>query len=292
MLPTNQYSSIKCHTGAGYVAFIISEGRAEIYSPNGWCNYRLAEPPIETEAPVLAFANNRIIACEGMKSCWEYNSQNDEWRNLIRAPYEAMFQPGVVLKNKLYVIDESNVHALDLINNVWSTGPKPPVDSGNASWTVAWKDSIILLGGNSNFKGVQMYNVKSQTWAVRSSANVPFEMNLSPSLLTGPNQVLVAGSERQKYRHSTATYNPQTDSWLSLPNFKEDLLGTRLVQLGSRIFAIDGAYTDNVVEFSEATSTWSLVGVRPLNKYQGYHSVVAVPASLFAHYRGGCRGVL
>ena len=263
--------------------------KSELYSPEGKCNFKLAKTPISHLNPVLVFTNNRIIACGGKTSCWEYNIQQDVWFKLVEANFQAEQQPGVVLKDKLYVIDQSNVHVLDLISNTWSMGPKPPKYFGSLSWIVGWKDSIILLGGQET-KGVQIFNVTSQTWTVKNSTNVPMDMQWSSSLLIGPDEILIAGSWLSS-PHSAAKYYPQTDSWLKLPDSQVSHQGSRLVQLGHRIFVIDGRDTDTVEEFFATNNTWSLIGVRLIQQFDGHHSVVALPSSLFAHLPGGCHGV-
>jgi len=264
---------------------------AEVYSPEGQCNIKLAQPPATTLNPVLIFSNNRIIACSGEKSCWEYNSVTDAWSVLNQAPFKEQHQGGVVFKNKLYVIDDNNVHILDLMSNSWSKGPKTPRVSGWSPCTLGWKDSLILFGGYSYRKGVQFFNVTSQTWKDLTSEKVPMEMWWSSCLLIGADKVLIAGSDVKSYNHSAAIYYPKNDTWVSLQKSPASLVGTRLVKLGSRIFALDGYEDHTVKEFFVANDTWSVNPIKLLGQYQGYHSVVAVPASLFAHIPGGCKGI-
>lgn len=251
----------------------------------------MAKPPIETGNAVLVFSNNRIIACNE-DGCWEYNPHNNVWVKLVKASFENLNQPGVVLDNKLYIVSHYRVKILDLMTNYWSTGPKPPIIFGPGPSIVGWKDLVIVLGGSYSDMVVQVFNVTSQTWIIQSSDNVTMKMDWSSSLLIGENEILIVGSDKSSFHHSAAIYNPETNSWTSLPDSKVNHKGSRLVKLGSRIFAIDGRDTDTVEEFFATNATWSLIGLKPINKYDGYHSIVAVPASLFTHLPRGCKGVL
>ena len=270
---------------------IDDDGDAELYSPNGQCNHKLAQTPVRQVNPVLVYANNRIIACGGTASCWEYNIKMDSWLKFTRATFRDDLQPGVVYGNKLYVIDDAKAQVLDLINNTWSTWSLPPNKFGPAHWMVGWKESIILFGGGSNPNGVQTYNTKTNTWTVQNSTNVPIEMQWSSTLLISRDEILVGGSGRPCCYHLAAKYYPQTGSWQKLQDSQISHSGTRLVKLGSRIFAVSGRYSDTVEEFFATNNTWSLIGVKPINAIGGYHSVVALPAALFAHLPGGCQGI-
>jgi len=262
-----------------------------VYSPEGRCNDKLEKPPIKNDNAVLVFSNNRIIACDG-GGCWEYNPRKNDWVKFIESPFEPLQQHGAVLNDNLYVVDHDNVHILDLKSNTWSTGPKPQKNFGTCPSTVGWKDSIILLGGDGNSKRVQVFNVTSHVWTIQALGNIPFGLDWSSSLLIDQNRVLTAGSYPSPFHHSAAIYYPQNNTWISLPASQVSHRGSRLVKLGSRIFAINGQAKDTVQEFSADNNTWSLIGIQPYNRYNGKHSVVAVPASLFAHLPGGCKGIL
>ena len=273
------------------VAMIIDgDGDAELYSPEGKCNYKLAQTPVGQVNPVFVYANNKIIACGAMASCWEYNIKEDSWLSFTQATFLSEHQPGVVHNGKLYVIDTNKGHVLDLASNTWSTWPMPPNKFGWGPSMVDWKDSIILLGGWWNLRKVQTFNITSQTWTVKDSSNVPIEMVLSSSLLLPQDEILIVGAARPDFFYSAAKYYPRTDTWVRLEDSKVNHLGSRLVKLGSRIFAIAGHQATTIEEFT--SNTWSQVAVETKNLYKGYHSVLALPASLFAHLPDGCKGVL
>jgi hypothetical protein len=135
----------------------------ELYSPTGNCNHKLAAFPVIAYNPVLVYVDNMIIACSGGKYCWEYNVKKDNWSVIATAQFTHNFQPGVVYQDKVYVMDEASPQVFDPSSRTWSSWPSPPKEFGNVPWMVGWKDCIILLGGTSNLRGVQIFNVTQQT---------------------------------------------------------------------------------------------------------------------------------
>lgn len=268
-----------------------NDGDAELYSPEGQCNYKLAQSPVRDFNPVLVNADDRIIACSGGKGCWEYNTNEDTWIGLIEAPFLADQQPGVIFNDQLFVTDMNGTHVLDLASNTWSKWPSPNKYSGNSPCLVGWRDSIILFGGYIDQRGVQILNITSQTWTALNSTNAPMDVWWSSAVLIDENEILITGSWSTPFSNSAAKYYPLTDSWIKLDDSEVDHSGTRLVKLGNRVFAVDGIRTDVVEEFDITNNTWTNIGLRTINSYQGMHSVLSLPASLFAHLPNGCIGV-
>jgi hypothetical protein len=201
----------------------------EVYSPTGNCNHRLAEFPVTIDNPVLVYVDGMIIACAGLLSCWEYNAKEDYWSNIAEAPFSPNYQPGVVFQEKVYVIDEASPQVLDSSSKTWSSWPSPPYKSGIAPSVVGWKDSIILLGGGSNPRGVQIFNVSEQTWTVMDSSQVPMNIDWSSALVLSDGHVLIVGSESSGYLYSAAFYNPTDNSWVQLEDSVTNHQGTRMV---------------------------------------------------------------
>ncbi len=263
----------------------------EIYSPTGNCNHKLSDLPIASDLPVLVYVKKMIIACSGGKSCWEYKVKENNWSMVATAPFTHNYQPGVVFQEKVYVIDESNPQMFDPSSKTWSSWPSPPKKTGGAPTMVGWKDCILLLGGNSNRRGVQIFNVSEQTWTVMDSSQVLMDLQWSSSLTLVNENLFIVGAYSDGFYNSAVFYNPTDNSWVKLQDSVTDHLGTRLVLLGSRIFAIDGFQTDLVEEFMLETNTWKPVDIELLIKRTGHHSVLALPAILFSHLQGGCQGV-
>jgi hypothetical protein len=232
-----------------------------------------------------------IIACSGGQSCWEYSVKQDSWSVIATALFTHNFQPGVVYQEKVYIIDEASPQVFYPSSRTWSSWPSPPKKSGKAPWIVGWEDCIILLGGESNLRGVQIFNITEQTWTVMNSFQVPMDLGWSSSLTLANGKVFFVGTAVSGYHYSAAFYNPADNSWTELEKTVTNHYGTRLVQLGTRIFAIDGYETDLVEEFFLETITWQTANVELLVKRDGYHSVLALPARLFSHLPGGCQGI-
>ncbi len=274
------------------MALVVGNGDSvELYSPTGQCNYKLEAFPIACQNPVLVYVNEMIITCTGGQSCWEYNVKEDIWSVIATAPFTPYYQPGVVYQEKVYVIDENNPQVLDTSSKTWSSWPLPPNKSGSDPWMVGWKDCIILLGGQSNLRGVQIFNVSEQAWAVMDSSQVPIDLWWSSSLTLSTGNVFIVGSIVGYYQNSAAFYNPTNNSWTELEKTTTNHYGTRLVQLGSKIFAIEGVSSDLTEEFELETRTWTSVDFKLQVPRGGYHSLLALPARLFSHLPGGCQGV-
>jgi hypothetical protein len=247
----------------GYVALIVGHGDSvELYSPNGNCNHKLAAFPVTTtNNPVVVYVNEMIIACSGGKSCWEYKIKENNWSVIATAPFDQNHQPGVVYQEKVYVMDEASPQVFDPLSKTWSIWPSPPKKSGNAPWMVGWKDCIILLGGGSNLRGVQIFNITAQTWVVMDSSQVPMDFHWSSSLMLSKGIVFTVGSHQSSSFYSAAFYNPSNNSWIKLEETFTNHRGTRLVELGSKILAIGGNSSGIVEEFLLETNTWKPVDV-------------------------------
>ena len=280
---------------SGFVSLAVGKSKTmsvEVYSPTGKCNHKLGEFPVICSNPVLVEADSKIIGCCGGQSCWEYNPTKDRWSVVVAtAPFATNSQPGVVYEGKVYVMDESKPQVLDPSSNTWSSWPSPPKKPGYNPWMVGRKDTIILIGGSSNLRGIQIFNVTAQTWTVKDSSKVPMDIQWSSSLTLANGNVLVVGSNHPSYYYSAAIYNPAVETWKKLEKTTTNRYGNRVVQLGGRVFAIDGFKTDLVEEFLLETETWKPVNVELLIKRDGLHSLLALPARLFSHLPGGCQGV-
>ena len=197
----------------------------------------------------------------------------------------------MVYEDKVSVVDDERPQVFDPSFITWSSWPSPPIKSGNAPLVVGWKDTIVLFGGIHNRRGVQVFNIAEQTWTVIDSSQVPMEIYWSSGLALYNGSILIVGSGTVPFYNLVALYNPFNNTWDKLEDAPQSRCGTRLVQLGSRVFAVDGFNNDLVEEFVLETETWKPVEVELLIKRDGYHSLLALPAILFSHLPGGCHGV-
>jgi hypothetical protein len=123
------------------------------------------------------------------------------------------------------------------------------------------------------------------------TSQLPMEIHWSSSLTLNNGNVFIVGSEQSGSHYSAAFYKPTDNSWVQLEDSVTSHQGTRLVQLGTQLFAIGGRANDLVEEYNLETNLWTPVDVELLVKRDGHHSVLALPARLFSHLPGGCHGV-
>ena len=272
--------------------------QAEVYSPNGKCQFVLNPVPIPEEffVPTLAFIDDKIIACPMISSpdepCWQYNVTENTW-SVITSPKYRHVSPGVVYNDKIYIIDDSNPEVYDPRNNSWSTWPIPLQPTGAGSCLIVWKDSIIAFGGIANLRKVQFFNLTLNAWSVLDAEFAPFELNSASCTLLATNQVLLLGSYIPGFQ-GAVLYDIENKSWEQLPDVKYNREGATFVNLNGRVFLIGGGFPSTIIdaveEFHYESNTWTEVEPSPINQ-QMFSTALAVPADMFAHLPGGCEGI-
>ena len=286
----------KFQTVSGFVAFVVGGGghdEVEIFSPDGNCQHRLASFPLSPiRQPVLAYIDNQVLACGGVtnKDCFLYNPENDSWKVYSSADHKHDYQPGEVFEKKIYIADDSNPEVFDPATKIWSSWPAPSNPSGWCPCLLAWQDLFILIGGDSNVRGVQTFNHSSNEWNVLDSSSAPMDVFCSGCVVLPNDDVLVVGSENNDVS-SAAIFNVRSNAWRQLSDTSIERGGTSLVTLGSRVFAIDGHGGNVVEEFNYETQTWSPVDAKLTVFRKGHQGVVSLPADMFQHREGGCTGV-
>ena len=214
------------------------------------------------------------------------------WTVYSEATFTHMDQSGAVYDNKIYITDKSNPEVFDPINKSWSQWPVPLKTSGTYAYqcSLTWKDTFLLIGGETNERGVQSFNHSTQTWIELDASSAPMDVWVSGCVVLQNQNVLILGSEIDAFSNSSALYNVEENNWTSLGNTNYNRVGTSLVRLGNRVFAIGGLGTDVVEEFDSDDNTWVPVDAKPI--FPRYlHSTISVPAHLFAHMEGGCVGI-
>ena len=149
-----------------------------------------------------------------------------------------------------------------------------------------------MFGGYSNRRGAQQFNHTSNSWVNLNPALVPNEMVYSGCVLLPNGQdVLIVGSEDDPFHSAASIYNIQSNTFTDLLGTSMDRAGTSLVQLGSRIFAIDGHGQNKVEEFNYESYTWTS-GFAALGEWRfGHQAVVALPKSIFENFVSGCPSI-
>jgi len=287
----------------GSVAFLVGGyldlNQAEVYSPDGNCQFVLSPVPISRKdffMPTLANIDDIIIACPSFtpdtQYCWQYSATENNWTAITSLQYYHYEDSGVVHNGKIFIIDDSNPEVYDLRNNSWSTWTKPAQVTGKGPCLISWKDSILAIGGQENTLGVQSFNSTLNAWSVLDEGSSPFQLYVPSCTLLPTEKVLVVGSLTNKY--SVALYDINTNSWEHLQDTKYNRLGAAFFNLNGRIFLIGGGHPSTIIdvveEFHYESNTWTEVEASPINQ-QMFSSALALPAEIFAHLPGGCEGI-
>lgn len=141
----------------GTVAFVVggADTSVELYSPNGNCSTQLAAVPasLPLESPVLGILDGKILACENQyhnyRKCWTYNSANDSWSLYTESRF-GHNNPGIVYKNKLYIVDSANPEIFDPLTKIWS--PWPVVLAEPYGGCLVGMADLVIVDFNKNWK--------------------------------------------------------------------------------------------------------------------------------------------
>ncbi len=236
------------------------QSSVELYSPTGSCNYPLA--PLPTNGTnfgiILSYINQVIFACGGPynKICWKYNVATNSWSQYTTSKFTHDYRPAAIYSNTLYFMDDFNPEVFEPATNTWSTWPAPSIKTGDGPCMVAWKDSFLLIGGYTTRRGVQSYNHTTKAWKVLSPFSVPSEMVYAGCiLLPYRDEFLIVGSEESPYGSAASVYNIPSNTFTALSNVTVNRGGSKIVQLGCRIFVTDGHSGPTVQEYLPSTMT-------------------------------------
>ena len=258
-------------------------GTVEVYTPDGSCVATLAPTPFPQVAMSLSYINESIVACGALPFCWNYNIAEDGWARLTEHRFHHDYQVSGVYNDKLYIVDDRNPEVFDPTANTWTPLPAPPVQTERSACMVTYQDSFLLFGGFENSRGVQQFNHTTNEWVNLNPASVPKDMvNSGCILLPNGQDVLIVGPQVNPLLSAASIYKVQSNTFLELPDPDINRYGTKLVQFGSRVFAIGGGGQDDrkVEEFNYDSNTWTS-GFADLREssYDG-QAVVTLPSKL------------
>ena len=135
--------------------------QAELFSPNGGCQFQLASVPTSGSfmMPSLAFIDNKIIACPAYtpdtSNCWSYNIPQNKWSATTSVNFHNGGS-GIVYNNKIYIFDVNHPDIVDLQDNsTVSTWPVPATPMG--MWPC-----LILLNDFGNWRILHQWHSKLQ----------------------------------------------------------------------------------------------------------------------------------
>jgi hypothetical protein len=152
---------------------------------------------------------------------------------------------------------------------------------------ISWKDSILAFGGSYDYNIVQKFNTTLNSWSVLNAGTAPIELKRAKCILLPNNQVLRVGPLYDK--KSSALFDIQTHTWEKLADSMHDLYFSSLVNLNGNVFMF-GVKENVVEEFHHENKTWTEIEARTINWHK-YTSALALPAEIFAHLPGGCKGI-
>ena len=254
----------------------------------------------------LVLLNGKIILCGGASAdtnkCWKYNIRYNEWTELTTSTFYHQTQPAQVYNEKLYYLNVNNQSEIyDPITNIWHHWAPPPVSHGDHSCMVTWRDTFIVLGGFGHPRGVDLYNITSNTWkSLNTMPPIPRAGHACSPMPNNPDKFMIVGGKSDK--HHVAIYDARTDYWSTAAKTNTARFYARLVLLGKRIFVIGGGNdaenydTDTVEEYLLDKDVWETKNIRISNRRSVFASL-AVPASffndenLYSPFEDGCRGV-
>jgi len=184
--------------------------------------------------------------------------------------------------------------------NTWTYWSPPPVGAGDRPCLVTWRDSFILIGGSSNPRGVQLYNITANSWSTLAQMppipRVGHACAQLPS--SNPNRFLILGGEAE--RQHAAIYDAGTDYWTTAAKSTSGRAYSNLSVLGNRVFAIGGhdggKVLDTVEEYLVSQDKWEAKGVK-LPGARHVQSAVTLSvdlfdsANLYTPLEEGCIGV-
>jgi hypothetical protein len=229
------------------------------------------------------------------KECWKLNPEKNIWTIYSKALFDHQSINANIFQKKIYFADSLNPEVFDPVNNLWSQWPSFSTDYGNPQCLVTWHDTFVLLGGArpGDRKRTQRFNHTTQLWT-EVDRSAPMDIFMSGCEVLPNQNILIVGSTSPDM-HSAALYNVEENKWMSVGDTQYPRLGTSLVKLGSRVFAIYGTgigrHTDTIEEFIYAQKAWIPIEAKLIIPRVVYHSTLAVPAYMFAHMDGGCEGI-
>lgn len=168
----------------------------------------------------------------------------------------------------------------------------PPAPQGTPDLVAVWTGSEMIVwgggdrGAGSTFSG-SAYDPQRDSW--RRIADAPIGLNAGDGVWTG-NEMIVFGSSLNGGNHAAsrwavgAAYDPQRDSWRTLPSSQLSPQATSAAWVGDELVAWD--YVGKSQLFSTKTWTWGPTIRMPLEPGECYPDSAVVGGQVFAWYCG------
>ncbi len=204
---------------------------------------------------------------------WRYNPATNAWTRLADMPTGKANIQGAYWQGKIYVPGGYKVGSVylnelaiyDIASNTWSTGaPLAAATSGAALAALAGK--VYVAGGSDSGGEVNtlaIYDIASNTWS--SGAPTP-AASAYGRLITVGSLIYFASGHPAAISNAFYRYDPQLDTWATLPPMQTARIGGELASDGEHIFVFNGANStywsgvpaaQTVEIYDLATNRWS-----------------------------------
>ena len=281
----------------------------ELYSPNGMCNYALANLPTDIYAHTFSLYYGKVFSCLGYsvtyghsRDCYSYDIASNTWSYMTSSSYTHTWLTGQIYKNQLYFFDSPYPETYDLSTNKWSTGIYIPTATGENPCLVNYLDSVIVIGGSSNPTVIQQYNFTSKTWSSLASPSpgysyfgctlLPASPDSSSSALLFTDRILMMQSTASDVQGTI--FDISENQFLPISPTTYGHRHNQILSLGRRVFVFagfNGAANNFVEEYHQHNNSWTVAPFQMI--YPRFNlRAVAVPAHWFKNISGGCLGVI
>jgi hypothetical protein len=184
-------------------------------------------------------------------------------------------------------------YAFDPAAGTWRTLPEAPVEARTGSVYVWTGREVIVWGGGQGGESVQgaAYDPATDSW--RRIADAPHGLNLATGVWTGREVIvfgaLLNGRNIADTRTSVgAAYDPESDSWRTLPPSELYPQATAAVWVGDRLVAYD--YDTQWQVYDPGSDSWTKPADMPFGFDECYPAAVRAGDLGFAFFCG--RGAL
>ena len=237
------------------------------------------------------FWNSQVLVCGGPFNtlCFLYDIKANNWSSIPSILTREHFNfRGSTYQEKIYLADNLHPEVIDPASNSVLSWPVVPIP-GEYGCMVTWNDSFIYLGGQPNFNVVLRYSHVTKNWTTLSTST-PMQIGQSSCVVLPNQNILVAGSALSPDYKTYAVYNVSSNSWPKTTTGFDVHYQSTSVVLSNRVFTIP---TSNVVEeYNYNNNTVTVQPFRLATTRTNMPSAIALPAKMFSHLPGGCKGVM
>lgn len=265
--------------------------------PDGWTALPAAPEPrtgpatVWTGEKLLAFGGQSAFGATLNRSLFAFDPVTATWSCPSSVAFEVV-SPNAAWNGELaFVWGPRRAAAYDPANGTWHELPLPS-DAPYYPFTVTWAgDELIVWGsdrrGAPTSRGIS-FDPATDSW--RQLPEAPIAINQGQAIWTG-TELIVYGSQLSYGNRATtstavgAAYNPQTNTWRTLPSFALSPQATSIAWTGQHMVAWDYELAAGI--YDPQTDSWTALPNLPLGFSECYpDSATLSDGSVFAWYCG------